>query len=117
MLDASTIVLGLAVGASLSAQAFLTARAAIVVALGLAAFVAATASGVLAAKVINLFSADKVNPLIGAAGVAAPDAPRVAHAAGQADDPSNHLLAHAMGPNAAGVIGTALAAGVFLGLF
>jgi oxaloacetate decarboxylase beta subunit len=117
MLDASTIVLGLAVGASLSAQAFLTARAAIVVALGLAAFVAATASGVLAAKVINLFSADKVNPLIGAAGVAAPDAAGVAHAVGQAEDPSNHLLAHAMGSNAAGVIGTALAAGVFLGLF
>jgi oxaloacetate decarboxylase beta subunit len=117
MLDICTILLGLAVGASLSAQAFLTARAAIVVALGLAAFVAATASGVLAAKIINLVSADKVNPLIGAAGVAAPDAARVAHAAGQADDPSNHLLAHAMGPNAAGVIGTALAAGVFLGLF
>jgi oxaloacetate decarboxylase beta subunit len=117
MLDTCTILLGLAVGASLSDQAFLNARAAMVVTLGLAAFVAATASGVLAAKVINLVSADKVNPLIGAAGVAAPDAARVAHAAGQADDPSNHLLAHAMGPNAAGVIGTALAAGVFLGLF
>jgi oxaloacetate decarboxylase beta subunit len=117
MLDTCTILLGLAVGASISAHAFLNTRTAMVVALGCAAFVAATAGGVLAAKVINMFSADKLNPLIGAAGVAAPDAARAAHVAGQAEDPANHLLPHAMGPNAAGVIATALAAGVFLGMF
>jgi oxaloacetate decarboxylase beta subunit len=117
MLDTCLILLGLAVGASLSAHALLNTRAAMVVALGCAAFVTATAGGVVAARVINLFTADKVNPLIGAAGVAAPDAARVAHMAGQAEDPANHLLAHAAGANAAGVIGTALAAGVFLGLF
>jgi oxaloacetate decarboxylase beta subunit len=117
MLDTCTILLGLAVGASISAHAFLNTRTAMVVALGCAAFVAATAGGVLAAKVINMFSADTLNPLIGGAGVAAPDAARVAHVAGQAEDPANHLLPHAMGPNAAGMIATALAAGVFLGMF
>jgi oxaloacetate decarboxylase beta subunit len=118
MLDICTILLGLAVGASTSAQAFLNPRSVMIFALGCVAFGAATAGGVLFAKVMNVFSREKVNPLIGAAGVSAvPDSARVAHMVGQAEDPGNYLLQHAMGPNVAGVIGSAIAAGVFLGLF
>ena len=118
MLDICTILLGLAVGASTSAQAFLNPRSVMIFALGCVAFGAATAGGVLFAKLMNAFSREKVNPLIGAAGVSAvPDSARVAHMVGQAEDPSNYLLQHAMGPNVAGVIGSAIAAGVFLGLF
>ena len=118
MLDICTILLGLAVGASTSAQAFLTPRSVMIFALGCVAFGTATAGGVIFAKIMNVFSKDKVNPLIGAAGVSAvPDSARVAHMVGQAEDPTNYLLQHAMGPNVAGVIGSAIAAGVFLGLF
>lgn len=118
MLDICTILLGLAVGASTSAGVFLTKQSVMVFALGCAAFATATAGGVLFAKVMNVFSTDKVNPLIGAAGVSAvPNSARVAHTVGQAEDPTNYLLQHAMGPNVAGVIGSAIAAGVFLGLF
>jgi sodium ion-translocating decarboxylase beta subunit len=118
MLDICTILLGLAVGASTSAQAFLNTRSVMIFALGCVAFGTATAGGVIFAKIMNLFSEDKVNPLIGAAGVSAvPDSARVAHMVGQAEDPTNYLLQHAMGPNVAGVIGSAIAAGVFLGLF
>ncbi len=118
MLDICTILLGLAVGASTSAGVFLTKQSVMIFALGCVAFGTATAGGVLFAKIMNVFSADKVNPLIGAAGVSAvPDSARVAHMVGQAEDPSNYLLQHAMGPNVAGVIGSAIAAGVFLGLF
>lgn len=105
-------------GASTSAQVFLTKQSVMIFALGCLAFASATAAGVLFAKLMNLFVKDKVNPLIGAAGVSAvPDTARVAHMVGQAEDPTNFLLQHAMGPNVAGVIGSALAAGVFLGLF
>ncbi len=118
MLDTCTILLGLAVGASTSAQAFLNSRSVMIFVLGCFAFGSATAGGVLFAKLMNLFSREKVNPLIGAAGVSAvPDSARVAHMVGQAEDPGNYLLQHAMGPNVAGVIGSAIAAGIFLGLF
>ena len=86
-------------------------------ALGAAAFAVATASGVLFAKLMNLFSKEKINPLIGAAGVSAvPDSARVAQMVGQQEDPDNHLLMHAMGPNVAGVIGSAVAAGYFISM-
>ena len=118
ILDTCTILLGLAVGASTSAQAFLNTRSVMIFALGCVAFGTATAGGVIFAKIMNVFSTDKVNPLIGAARVSAvPDSARVAHMVGQAEDPTNYLLQHAMGPNVAGVIGSAIAAGVFLGLF
>jgi oxaloacetate decarboxylase beta subunit len=118
MLDTCTILLGFAVGASTSAGVFLTRQSVMIFVLGCVAFGAATAGGVLFAKLMNVFSTDKVNPLIGAAGVSAvPDSARVVHTVGQAADPGNFLLQHAMGPNVAGVIGSAIAAGVFLGLF
>ncbi|MCM2257866.1 MAG: sodium ion-translocating decarboxylase subunit beta [Vicinamibacteria bacterium] len=118
LLDTCTILLGVAVGASTSADVFLTRQSVLIFALGCVAFASATAGGVLFAKLMNVFSTDKVNPLIGAAGVSAvPDSARVVHMVGQAEDPGNFLLQHAMGPNVAGVIGSALAAGVFLGLF
>jgi oxaloacetate decarboxylase beta subunit len=118
LLDICTILLGLAVGASTSANVFLTKQSVLIFALGCVAFGTATAGGVLFAKLMNVFSKEKVNPLIGAAGVSAvPDSARVAHMVGQAEDPGNFLLQHAMGPNVAGVIGSAIAAGVFLGLF
>jgi oxaloacetate decarboxylase beta subunit len=118
LLDICTIMVGIGVGASTSAQVFLTSQSVMIFGLGCLAFASATAAGVLFAKFMNLFVKDKVNPLIGAAGVSAvPDTARVAHMVGQAEDPTNFLLQHAMGPNVAGVIGSALAAGVFLGLF
>ncbi len=118
LLDITTVLLGVAVGASTSAQVFLTARSVMIFALGCLAFAVATAGGVLFAKVMNLVCREPVNPLIGAAGVSAvPDSARVAHVLGQEADPTNYLLHHAMGPNVAGVIGSAIVAGVFLGLF
>lgn len=118
LLDSCTILLGMAVGASTSAQAFLNTRSVLIFVLGCLAFASATAGGVLFAKLMNVFAKEKVNPLIGAAGVSAvPDSARVAHMVGQAEDPGNFLLQHAMGPNVAGVIGSAIAAGIFLGLF
>ncbi len=118
LLDICTILLGIAVGASTSAGVFITKQSVLIFVLGCVAFGTATAGGVLFAKLMNLFVKDKVNPLIGAAGVSAvPDSARVAHMVGQAEDPGNFLLQHAMGPNVAGVIGSAIAAGVFLGLF
>jgi len=118
MLDICTIMIGLGVGASTSATVFLTKQSVMIFAMGCVAFAFATAAGVTFAKIMNLFCTDKVNPLIGAAGVSAvPDSARVAHMVGQAEDPTNFLLQHAMGPNVAGVIGSAIAAGVFLGLF
>jgi oxaloacetate decarboxylase beta subunit len=89
-----------------------------IIALGLFAFAVATAGGVLMAKLMNLFLKEKVNPLIGSAGVSAvPMAARVSNKVGQEYDPSNFLLMHAMGPNVAGVIGTAIAAGVFIATY
>jgi len=118
LLDICTILLGVSVGASTTAQVFLNEKSVLIFVLGVVSFAVATASGVLFAKIMNLFVRDKVNPLIGAAGVSAvPDSARVAQMVGRAEDPNNYLLMHAMGPNVAGVIGSAIAAGVFLGIF
>ncbi len=116
-IDTVTILLGVSVGASASAETFLTPRSLKIFALGAASFAVATAAGVLFAKVMNLFTKNKINPLIGAAGVSAvPDSARVAQMVGAREDPSNFLLMHAMGPNVAGVIGSAIAAGVLWSL-
>ncbi len=113
MIDVVTILLGFCVGASTNAQHFLQAKSILIFALGATAFAVATACGVLFAKLMNLFLTDKINPLIGAAGVSAvPDSARVAQMVGQREDPHNFLLMHAMAPNIAGVIGSAIAAGV-----
>ncbi len=113
MIDIVTILLGFCVGASTSASHFLTESSILIFCLGALAFAVATASGVLFAKFMNLFLKDKINPLIGAAGVSAvPDSARVAQIVGQKADPQNFLLMHAMAPNVAGVIGSAIAAGV-----
>jgi sodium ion-translocating decarboxylase beta subunit len=118
VLDTATILLGVAVGASTTAQVFLTEQSILIFVLGCVAFAIATAGGVIFAKLMNVFSTNKINPLIGAAGVSAvPDSARVVHHVGQEEDPTNYLLQHALGPNIAGVIGSAIAAGVFLGIF
>ena len=118
LIDIATILLGFVVGASTSAQVFLNEKSILIFVLGVVSFGIATASGVLFAKLMNLFVKNKVNPLIGAAGVSAvPDSARVVHNVGKKYDPNNYLLMHAMGPNVAGVIGSAIAAGVFLGIF
>ncbi len=110
-----TILLGLSVGATASAQNFLSAQTVIIIICGLIAFCISTCGGLITAKIMNLLSGGKINPLIGSAGVSAvPMAARVAQIEGQKEDPSNFLLMHAMGPNVAGVIGSAVAAGVFL---
>lgn len=118
LIDIATILLGFAVGASTTAQVFLNEKSILIFGLGVVSFGVATASGVLFAKLMNLFSKEKINPLIGAAGVSAvPDSARVVHNVGKLADQNNYLLQHAMGPNVAGVIGSAIAAGVFLGIF
>ena len=112
-----TILLGLSVGSKLQASQFLTAQTLGILVLGVVAFSIATASGVLMAKLMNLFSKNKINPLIGSAGVSAvPMAARVSNKLGLEYDKSNYLLMHAMGPNVAGVIGSAVAAGILLSL-
>ena len=112
------ILLGTSVGATTSAEAFLKATTLKIVALGLIAFAIGTAAGVLFGKLMCKVTHGKVNPLIGAAGVSAvPMAARVAQKVGAKEDPTNFLLMHAMGPNVAGVIGTAVAAGVFMAIF
>ncbi len=117
LIDVVTILLGLCVGASTQAQTFLTAKSIGIFILGALSFAVATASGVLFAKFMNLFLNDKINPLIGAAGVSAvPDSARVVQIVGQKEDPNNFLLMHAMAPNVAGVIGSAIAAGIFLSM-
>lgn len=113
-----TIFLGLTVGLKMAADQFLDPKTLGILALGIVAFIIATGSGVIVAKLLNLFSKNKINPLIGSAGVSAvPMAARVSHVEGQKADPSNFLLMHAMGPNVAGVIGSALAAGYFIARF
>jgi len=113
LVDVVTILLGFSVGASTQAQTFLTPQSLLIFGLGAASFVVATAAGVLFAKIMNLFLKGKINPLVGAAGVSAvPDSARVVEAVGREEDPSNHLLMHAMAPNVAGVIGSAVAAGI-----
>ena len=113
-----TIILGLSVGASAVAESFLTVQTLFILLLGIIAFSVGTAGGVLLAKLMNLFLKEKINPLIGSAGVSAvPMAARVSQKEGQRANPKNFLLMHAMGPNVAGVIGSAVAAGVLLSLF
>ncbi len=112
------IILGTSVGATTSAEAFLNLRTLGIVALGLIAFAIGTASGVLFGKLLCKLTGGKINPLIGSAGVSAvPMAARVSQKVGAEEDPTNFLLMHAMGPNVAGVIGTAVAAGVFMAIF
>ncbi len=113
VIDTVTIVLGLTVGASTQADVFLTAKSIGIFVLGACSFMVATAGGVLFAKLMNVLFHEKINPLIGAAGVSAvPDSARVVQLVGNHEDPSNYLLMHAMAPNIAGVIGSAIAAGV-----
>ena len=115
LIDIVTIVLGLTVGASTQASVFLTMSSIEIFVLGAASFCVATAGGLLGSKLMNLFLKEKINPMIGAAGVSAvPDSARVVEVEGQKYDPSNHLLMHAMAPNVSGVIGSAVAAGVMM---
>jgi sodium ion-translocating decarboxylase beta subunit len=117
LINVVTIFLGLGVGSKMSAEKFLNPETMGILGLGAVAFCIGTASGVLMAKLMNLFSKEKVNPLIGAAGVSAvPMAARVANKVGLEANPHNFLLMHAMGPNVAGVIGSAVAAGVMINL-
>jgi carboxybiotin decarboxylase len=112
------IFLGVTVGATANAETFLSVKTLEIIALGMFAFAAGTAGGVLLAKLMNKISGGKINPLIGSAGVSAvPMAARVSQVEGQKANPGNFLLMHAMGPNVAGVIGTAIAAGVLLSIF
>lgn len=117
MIDIVTIILGVTVGASTQADVFLTSDSIMIFTLGAISFMVATAGGVLFAKVMNLFlpADNRINPLVGAAGVSAvPDSARVVQMEGLRSDPSNHLLMHAMAPNVAGVIGSAVAAGIMM---
>jgi len=117
LLNLVTIILGIAVGSTMKAEIFLRPQPLFIFLLGLVAFAFSTVAGVLLAKIMNLFLKEKINPLIGSAGVSAvPMAARVSQKIGFEADPQNHLLMHAMGPNVAGVIGTAVAAGTFLSL-
>ncbi len=116
-IDSVTILLGICVGAGASAERFLRPESLKIFALGLVAFSVATATGVILAKIMNRVFKDPVNPIIGAAGVSAvPMAARVALVTAQKEDPNNFLIMHAMGPNVAGVIGSAVAAGVLLSM-
>ena len=118
LMNIVTIFLGVSVGATATAATFLSWQTLGILLLGIVAFGFGTAAGVLLAKVMNIFSKEKVNPLIGSAGVSAvPMAARVSQVVAQKYDPSNFLLMHAMGPNVSGVIGSAVAAGVLLALF
>ena len=115
LINVVTIFLGLSVGYKMSSEAFLNWDTIAIIALGLAAFCVGTAAGVLMAKLMNLFIKTKINPLIGSAGVSAvPMAARVSNKVGLDANPQNFLLMHAMGPNVAGVIGSAIAAGVMI---
>ncbi|MEJ8552847.1 sodium ion-translocating decarboxylase subunit beta [Tepidibacter sp. Z1-5] len=118
LMNIVTIFLGISVGATATGDAFLTFQTIEIFILGVIAFSIGTASGVVLAKIMNKFSKNPINPLIGSAGVSAvPMAARVSNKVGQQENPGNFLLMHAMGPNVAGVIGSAVAAGVLLSLF
>jgi len=115
LMNIVVIFLGLSVGATATGATFLNVKTLLILAMGIIAFAMGTAGGVLLAKFMNFFTKEKINPLIGSAGVSAvPMASRVSQAEGQKADPSNFLLMHAMGPNVAGVIGSAVAAGILL---
>jgi len=117
LMNIVTIFLGISVGATATASNFLNKQTLMILAMGIVAFGMGTSCGVLLAKFMNLFSKNKINPLIGSAGVSAvPMAARVSQMVGQKENPSNFLLMHAMGPNVAGVIGSAIAAGVLIAL-
>ena len=117
LVDILTIFLTLAIGASMPAENFLQPRTLLILILGVVAFASAAAAGILLAKLMNVFSKEKINPMIGAAGVSAvPMSARVGQVMGQKENPRNFLLMHAMGPNVAGAIGAAIAGGVFLGI-
>jgi oxaloacetate decarboxylase beta subunit len=118
LMNIVSLFLSLGVGSQMTPEKFLNSSSLIIVAMGLAAFAIATASGVLMAKLINVFLKEKINPLIGSAGVSAvPMAARVSNRVGLEEDPGNFVLMHAMGPNVAGVIGTAIAAGVMIAIY
>ena len=115
LMNIVVIFLGLTVGATATAESFLNFRTIMILSMGIVAFGCGTAGGILLAKLMNVFSKEKINPLIGSAGVSAvPMAARVSQQVGQEENPSNFLLMHAMGPNVAGVIGSAVAAGILL---
>ena len=119
LMNIVTIFLGISVGATATAKAFLNTETIKILGMGIVAFALGTAGGVLLAKLMNLFTKkNKINPLIGSAGVSAvPMAARVSQSVGQKENPANFLLMHAMGPNVAGVIGSAIAAGVLISIF
>ena len=118
LMNIVTIFLGVSVGATASAENFLQWKTLFIIALGLTAFCLSTVGGLLGGKFMCWITKGKINPLIGSAGVSAvPMAARVAQKVGREENPDNYLLMHAMGPNVAGVIGSAVAAGVFLALF
>ncbi len=118
LMNIVTIFLGISVGATATADTFLAPKTLAIILMGIVAFGMGSAGGVLLAKFMNLFLKNKINPLIGSAGVSAvPMAARVSQTVGQKENPSNFLLMHAMGPNVAGVIGSAIAAGVLIALF
>lgn len=117
IMNVITIVLTVAIGSTMNADQFLTLKTLEIVALGLVAFIFGTASGVVAAKVMNLLSGGKINPLIGSAGIASvPIAARVSHTVANQENPHVYLIMHAMGPNLAGVFGTAISGGILLAL-
>lgn len=118
LMNITTIFLGITVGATATSDAFLNTQTLSILAMGIIAFGMGSAGGVLLAKFMNLFTKEKINPLIGSAGISAvPMAARVSQTVGQETDPGNFLLMHAMGPNVAGVIGSAVAAGILLSMF
>ena len=118
LMNIVTIFLGVTVGSTATAETFLTAQTLMIVGLGLMAFALGTAAGVVLGNIMCVLSGRQINPLIGSAGVSAvPMAARVAQVVGQKENPRNFLLMHAMGPNVAGVLGSAVAAGVLLAMF
>ena len=117
LLNIVTLVLTVAIGSTMAADTFLTPNTLLIIALGLVAFIFGTGSGVVCARIMNKISGGRINPLIGSAGVSAvPMAARVSQIEGAKANPANFLLMHAMGPNVAGVIGTAVAAGTMLAM-
>ena len=117
LLNVVTLVLTVAIGSTMAADTFLTPNTLLIIALGLVAFVFGTGSGVVCARIMNKISGGKINPLIGSAGIASvPIAARVSHLVGQQENRQNFLIMHAMGPNLAGVFGTAISGGIMLAL-
>jgi oxaloacetate decarboxylase beta subunit len=118
LMNIVSMFLSLGVGSQMTPERFLNPASLVIILMGLVAFAIATAGGVLAAKFMNLFLKEKINPLIGSAGVSAvPMAARVSNRVGLEEDPGNFILMHAMGPNVAGVIGTAICAGVMIAVY